>query len=269
MLPRRTYTLTETAEVAGRQGVCCEDGSIWVSGSASLTRYSRDWQILAQNTDPFAGFPAEVNHIGDIDVYRGELYVGAEYFMDGVGRNIQIAVFDAASLTLLRAFPFEPSSGQLECSGIAVDPESGSVWMCSWVGEESGRYLYRYDLATGAYLGRVHLQMPPQWVQGVACYEGELYLTADDGEADLDEPDHLYRARWTPGDTSVTVVLERTFDDVIRQGEIEGLCFDRETGDLLLLCNRGARIILGMPSGFYEGYDREIPEVYRFAAAPR
>ena len=82
MLPRRTYTLTETAEVAGRQGVCCEDGSIWVSGSASLTRYSRDWQILAQNTDPFAGFPAEVNHIGDIDVYRGDARGTSSYFTE-------------------------------------------------------------------------------------------------------------------------------------------------------------------------------------------
>lgn len=49
-----------------------------------------------------------------------------------------------------------------------------------------------------------------------------------------------------------------------RQGEIEGLCFDRKAGQLLLLYNQGARIILGMPSGFYEGYTEEIHEVFLY-----
>ena len=31
-----------------------------------------------------------------------------------------------------------------------------------------------------------------------------------------------------------------------------------------VLLNRGARIVLGMPKGFYPGYDREISEVYRY-----
>jgi len=51
---------------------------------------------------------------------------------------------------------------------------------------------------------------------------------------------------------------------VTRQGEIEGLSFDRANGTFLLLYNRGARIIAGMPSGFYDGYDEEIHEVYLY-----
>ena len=31
-------------------------------------------------------------------MYNNELYIGAEYFMDGVGTNIQIAVYDADTL---------------------------------------------------------------------------------------------------------------------------------------------------------------------------
>jgi hypothetical protein len=185
--------------------------------------------------------------------------------MDGVGKNIQIAVYDGDTLELKRTFPFEAESGQLECSGIAVDPDTKSVWMCSWVGEESGRYLYRYDLETGAYLGKVHMQMPPQWLQGVAYFNGCLYMTADDGTADDNEPDHLYRAKITDGCTYCTVTLERTFDDVTKQGEIEGLTFDKEANNLLLLYNRGARIVLGMPKGFYDGYDREISEVFIYS----
>ncbi len=31
---------------------------------------------------------------------------------------------------------------------------------------------------------------------------------------------------------------------------------------MLVLANRGKRIILGMPTGLYPGYDREIHEIY-------
>ena len=138
------------------------------------------------------------------------------------------------------------------------------IWLCSWADGESSRYLYRYDLVTGAYLGKVHLQPVPQWIQGVACLDGCLFLTADDGTADDGEPDHLYRVDLLPGGTSAAVVLERTFDDVRLQGEIEGLTFDRGRGRLWVLFNRGARIVLGMPQGFYAGYEAELHEVYGF-----
>ena len=71
-------------------------------------------------------------------------------------------------------------------------------------------------------------------------------------------------ANVTDGIDVCTVTLEKTFDDVIKQGEIEGLSFDGKTNRLLVLYNRGARIIQGMPSGFYDGYDREISEVFFF-----
>ncbi|SCW41175.1 hypothetical protein SAMN02910456_00999 [Ruminococcaceae bacterium YRB3002] len=261
-LPAHSYTLKSSVEVKGRQGVCAEGDRYWVSGSATLACYDKDWNLLAFNDDPFTGYEIEVNHIGDIDVYNNELYVGTEYFMDGVGKNIQIAVYDGDTLQLKRTFPFEVTSGQMECSGIAVNPDDRTVWMCSWVGEDSGRYIYKYDLDTGAYLGKVELQMPPQWVQGIAYYDGCFYLTADDGSADDKEPDHLYRTVIADGAACCTVTLERTFDDVTFQGEIEGLTFDKTAGQLLLLYNRGARIVLGMPKGFYEGYDHEISEVF-------
>ena len=58
------------------------------------------------------------------------------------------------------------------------------------------------------------------------------------------------------------ISLGKIFDDVTRQGEIEGLTFDDDRGQLLLLYNRGARIVAGMPTGFYEGYSEEIHEVF-------
>ena len=92
-------------------------------------------------------------------------------------------------------------------------------------------------------------------------------MTADDGDADFDEPDHMYKVN-VSDQTSAQVTLEKTFTEVKRQGEIEGLSMDPETGELLVLFNRGARIVLGMGKGFYPGYDKEIHEVYRYKMTP-
>lgn len=258
----RTYTLDTVHPVDGRQGVCVEGDCYWVSGSTTLTKYDRNWNKIAENTDPFKGYALEVNHIGDIDVYQNELYLGVEYFMDGEGKNIQVAVYDGDTLELKRVFPFRSDTGQLECSGIAVDADSKTVYMSSWIDDESSAYLYMYDLETGDYKGKMQMQPAPKWIQGVAYYDGNLYVTCDDGDADSGSPDHMYRIKISEDGKSGTVVLEKTFDDVTRQGEIEGLTFDSARQEFLLLYNRGARIIAGMPSGFYEGYDHEIHEVF-------
>ncbi len=106
------------------------------------------------------------------------------------------------------------------------------------------------------------MQPAPKWIQGVACHEGDLYVTADDGDADCDEADNLYRLVLSSDGVTAEAVPERAFHDVIKQGEIEGLCFDEKNHQFLLLYNRGAKIVLGMPRGFYEGYTEEIHEVY-------
>ena len=266
-LPKYDYTLVGTFEVKGRQGVCTDGEFYYVSGSKALYKYDKKGNLLQPNETPFEGYSIPSNHIGDIDVLDGEIFVSAENFMDGVGKDIQIAIHDAKTLKLKRTFRFEPSSGQEEVSGITVDPDKRSVWMCSWVGEESGRYLYEYSLDTGKFLRKVHLQPVPQWVQGVFYWKGNLYLTADDGTADLDEPDHLYRVNITDK-SYASVVLEKTFTEVKKQGEIEGLTIDPKTGELLVHFNRGARIVLGMGKGLYPGYDREISEVYRYKMTP-
>ena len=147
--------------------------------------------------------------------------------MDGVGKNIQVAVYDGDTLELKRVFPFRADTGQGECSGIAVDPDAGIVYMCSWIDDPSSRFLYLYDLDSGDFKGKLEMQPAPKWIQGTA-----------------------------------EAVPERAFHDVIKQGEIEGLCFDEKNHQFLLLYNRGAKIVLGMPRGFYEGYTEEIHEVY-------
>ena len=157
-LTERSYTLKTSYRVDGRQGVAYGGGYYIVSGSTTLTRYDENFNEVATNKSPFSeGYVNEVNHIGDIDVYDNEIYCGVELFLDGVASNIQIAVYDAETLLLKRTFNFDEASGQTECSGIAVNPVENLVVMCSWADGDSGRYLYLYDLNSGAYVGKVHM----------------------------------------------------------------------------------------------------------------
>ena len=265
--PAYRYTLIDTFEVKGRQGVASDGKYYYVSGSKALYKYDKTGTLIQSNETPFDGYPVAANHIGGIDVFAGEIFVSAENFMDGVGKDIQIAIHDADTLKLKRTFAFEPSSGQQEVSGICVDTDKRTVWMVSWVGEESGRYIYEYSLDTGKYLRKIHLQPVPQWIQGIHYWKGQLFVTADDGNADTDEPDNLYRVE-VSDKTYAPVVQEKIFTEVKRQGEIEAGGIDPGTGEFLVLFNRGSRIVLGMVKGFYPGYDREISEVYRFRMEP-
>jgi len=255
------YKLLRVIEVEGRQGVATDSEGYLVSGNTTLYRYSKSGELLVKNESALNDLEQAANHIGDISVYNGEIFAGIEWFEDGQGKNIQIAVYDARSLNYKRSIPWEPASGQVEVRGVAIDPDNNSIWLSDWV---NGRYLYRYDLQTGAYITRLHLRAPPQWQQGVAWRDGLLYLTADDGDAEEQEVDNLWRVLAETRDTAAYVTNEHVFDKFRRVGEIEGITFDEQAGEMIILANRGKRIVLGMPKGFYPGYDREIHELYVF-----
>jgi len=258
------WVLDRVFEVEGRQGIATDGSRYFVSGSKELFIYSREGEMLLANRNPFQALAKQANHIGDIDVHEGEIYAGVEWFEDGQGREIQIAIYDAETLEYRRSIDWNPESGQVEVSAVAVDPGRGAVWMTDWV---DGRHVYRYDLETGKFAGRLQLRPVPHGQQGITVRGGHLLITADDGDADLGEPDTLWRVDAPTAKPSAFVTLVRTFDEFRRAGEIEGLSVDDANGEIVVLSNRGARIKLGMPSGFYPDYDREIHEVYVFSVA--
>ena len=253
------YRLSRVFPVEGRQGIAADSNYYYVSGSTVLYKYDKQGRLVARNGQPFEGLPLAANHIGDIDVWNGEIYAGIETFEDGKGENIQVAVYDADDLTWKRSIDWEPASGQVEVCGLAVDRDRNMVWMADWI---DGRYLYGYDLATGKYVRKVHLRPVPQWQQGIYMAGGQMLISADDGDADLDEPDNLYIADLRDGKSYAAVLPFRMMSDFRRAGEIEGLTVDPATDELLVLSNRGSRIVLGMVRGFYPGYDSELHEVY-------
>ena len=72
----------------------------------------------------------------------------------------------------------------------------------------------------------------------------------------------MYRVDISESRGTGKVSLEKTFDDVTKPSEIEGLTFDEDLRQFPLLYNKGAKIIAGMPTGFYEGYSEEIHELF-------
>jgi hypothetical protein len=260
------YELARVIEVAGRQGVATDGERYYVSGSTAFYVYSKDGELLASNEEPFVDLEKPANHIGDISVHDGELFAGVEWFVDGRGQDIQIAVYDTATLRYKKSISWDPGSGQVEVSALAVDAANGLVWMTDWV---DGRYVYRYDMATGTYAGKLHLRPVPQWQQGIAAFDGSLYITADDGDAEDDEVDNLWRVAFEPSATAAYVAHEKAFVEFRHVGEIEGLAFDPEASEMVVLANRGERIVLGMPTGLYPGYDREIHELYVYRVFTR
>ena len=263
-----TASLKEVIEVAGRQGVACDGEFYYVSGSTALYKYTLNGDLVLSNENPFSsiteGSPAP-NHIGDIDVYKGEIFAGCEYFMDGEGTNIQVAIYDSETLRYKRSIRWEKESGQVECCGLAVDRKRDLVWMADWV---DGSFLYCYDLADGSYLGKVALNPAPSLQQGIFCLDdGRILISSDDGDADKDEADHIYICQPYKGSgkdltSEATTGIYLNMSCFRRAGEIEGLCVNPLSEELIVLSNRGARIVLGMPKGFYDGYDREIHELY-------
>lgn len=262
--PSFDFQLETIIEVEGRQGVAT-DGKIYVvSGSQALYRYTLNGELLTQNLEPFIDLEGEVNHLGDIAIYDDEVYTGIENFINGRGENIQIAIYDLETLTFKRSIPWEPASGQLEVCGIAIDGSRQTVWLADWL---DGQYLYQYDLESGAYKGKIELDPVPRQIQGIMVRGDRLYLTADDGDADFEKHDHIYSITIPDGDAQDVspVILEKTLDEFKRAGEVEGLCLSPTGDKLTVLLNRGTRINLGMPQGFYPGYNREIHEIYIYS----
>lgn len=261
---KQKYTLDKIIQVEGRQGIATNTTHYFVSSSTALYTYDLEGNLLMQNDDPFVDLPPPINHFGDIGYYDGELYTGVEYFESGRSQNIQIALYDAETLNYTRSWLWDAASGQVDCGAVGIDTDNSLIWMTDWV---NSNYIYKYDLQTGDYVGKLHLRATPLWTQGISAYKGDLYVTADDGDVDRNEPDDLWLI---PGDTledNSTLIqheLAFTAPPLIMMGEIEGLDFNRATNQMIVLSNRGMQIVLGVPTGYYPGYTEEIHDLYVF-----
>ena len=296
------YRLKKVVEVPGRQGIAADKDYFYVSDTRGLYKYDKNWNLVKKRVqtaeDPLFPNPKLANHFGDIDVFDGKIYTGNEKFEFGRGYNIAISVYDANTLEWIEDIPWCAESGQVEVSGLAVDRDKNMIWMSDWV---DSRYVYCYSLETKKYYTKMQCCPMPYWTQGIFIADGKMLFAADDGESTYHIADNLYIADITQvpytglkdgqepeKENPWSVKLDKKGKPVIRQGkiaagamagrlenfremldfrragEIEGLCIDPCTDDLLVLNNRGTQIILGMSQGPFaeEGYTKEIHEIY-------
>ncbi len=267
------YRLKRIIPVMGRQGIAVDEHFYYVSDSKALYKYDKNGNLLTVNKKPFVELKLNANHIGDIDVWNGELYAGVEWFDNGGAKNIQIAVFDANTLQFKHAIEWNAVSGQTEVSGIAVDKKRNMVWMSDW---SDSRYVYCYSLETGKYYTKMQCRPTPYWCQGLFIADSKMLFSADDGDSTFQIPDCIYCAdiSYVPysgikdghaaGAIAGKLNLFREMNDFVRTGEIEGLSIDPVNDDLVVLNNRGLQIVNGMPKEPYidEGYSTEIHELY-------
>ncbi len=282
------YRLKKIIEVKGRQGIAIDENYYYVSCSNALYKYDKQGNLVAENLNPFQDKTTS-NHFGDIDIFNGEIYTSLEWFEYGRGQNIKISIYDAETLQWKRDIPWEPASGQVECSGIAVDRVRNMVWLSDWV---DSRYVYCYSLETGKYYTKMQCRPAPYWCQGIFIADGKMLFAADDGESTFHIADNIYvadiadipytglvkgeqfsvvdfkpvkkKGMVAAGAKAGRLELFREMTDFKRAGEIEGLSIDPTNDDLVVLNNRGVQILLGMMQGPFEeeGYTGEVRELY-------
>ncbi len=256
---QQQWAFRHRVEVVGRQGVACLKAGVIVSSNRLMVRYNRDGEEVARNASPFSDWLPKANHLGDIDVLDGVVYGGVERFKDGRGHHMHVARYDADTLRYKSSFPVAPESGQKELSGVAADPVKDLLWLSDW---SDGAWLYRYQASTGAYLGKMGLAPALVGVQGLTIDRDGLLLAADDGDADHHQPDHVWRVSPRAGEGPVKPTSILALTDVVRSGEIEGLCVTRDGAQLVVAHNRGTRIVGGKFKGLYPGYSREFSELH-------
>ena len=254
-----TFELQKVVTVKGRQGIAADANFFYVSGSKSLYKYTRDWELVNENLTPFSKLKDSVNHIGDIDLIENKIVAGCEYFEGNDAKNLQVVFYDSHTLEKVKVIRLDPISGQKEICGLAFDRTRNIIWTADWL---DGDYLYQYSIS-GKYLGKIKIIPPPKYQQGLYFFNKQILLTADDGNANLEEHDNLYSVLISDSTkASADVIWSKTFYEFKRTGEIEGLYVLEKEKLFLVLFNRGTRVVNGIPVGFYPGYEQEIHEVY-------
>lgn len=206
--PAPVAELTEEVAVAAayRQGLArVDDGWIF---STRLSLYRVD-ESLARTVENLEAIPADLaaqgyDHIGDVDVADGVLYVPLEQPDYALGEQLLLQ-YDAATLEPLDTPPLALPLAHF--AFVAVD--DGVVWTMSDFDDDDT--VLRFDLESGEALEPIVLSRRLQRVQGGDVADGFLWLSADD------EGDGLYRVDPASGTVDRIGALSRP------DGEGEGI----------------------------------------------
>jgi hypothetical protein len=196
---QETFT---SPNVSCHQGYTTDGTNHYTIDTQSICKRADDpqWSIIVSNTAPFDGLP-NLQHLGDGDYHNGKLYIVGEWWSWYCNfSNQSILVFDADTLTRLEVHDI--SAQQHEVSGCCVVPEEGSNGVIYVTSYCDGSRLFKYDLATFAFVGTLPLSRSINSIQGVTTHNGTFYISSDAGAiftADANGNVNLFYTTTLPG----------------------------------------------------------------------
>jgi acyl-CoA thioesterase I len=175
--PALTPPLVAVSPVKAIQGYATDGSVHYMFSTNDIAAYDNDWKPLWDNKSPFDGMPPGVGHVGDGDVYQGEIYAPVETY-NSCDDNTQqrIAIYDAKDGAFKR---FVDLSGYgHEVSSVTIVPSTQAMVVSSFC--ESDR-VYTYDLKTMKPLAPIMLSSPITKIQGIGWSEKwqQFAITSD------------------------------------------------------------------------------------------
>lgn len=175
--PTLTPPLVAVSPVKATQGYATDGSVHYMFSTNEIAAYDKDWQPLWSNKTPFEGMPAGPGHVGDGDVYQGDIYAPVEAY-NSCDDNTQqrIAIYDAKDGAFKR---FIDLSGYgHEVSSVTVVPSTQTMVVSSFC---DAYRVYPYDLKTMKPLDPIALSSPITKIQGIAWSEqrGQFAITSD------------------------------------------------------------------------------------------
>jgi Chitobiase/beta-hexosaminidase C-terminal domain len=178
-------------DLGATEGVATDpDGNVYVSSQTLLSAYDSNWRLKWTNTNPIAGMPATVNHLGDIEYSGGYIYAPAESW-NGCGNFAPtlLAVYSASTGRLI-TWSDITADGH-EASAVAAVPGSDQVVVTSYCPGQGGyTTLWSYDLnalitnppgSLLTYDNTITMSTPIPLMQGISwnANDNEFAVTAD------------------------------------------------------------------------------------------
>jgi acyl-CoA thioesterase-1 len=175
--PALTPPLVAVSPVKALQGYATDGSVHYMFSTGEIAAYDSDWKLLWDNKAPFDGMPAGVGHVGDGDVYRGEVYAPVESYNSCDDNSRQgIAIYGATDGAFKRYIDL--SGYGHEVSSVTIVPSTQSMVVSSFC--DSYR-VYAYDLKTMKPLAPIVLSSPITKIQGIGWSEKrqQFAITSD------------------------------------------------------------------------------------------
>jgi len=175
--PALTPPLVAVSPVKAIQGYATDGSVHYMFSTNEFAAYDKNWQLIWTNKTPFEGMPDPVSHIGDGDVYQGNIYVPVELY-NSCDDNTQqhIAVYNTKEGAFMDYIDL--SSYGHEVSSATVVPSTHTLVVSSFC---DPYHVYRYDLKTWKPLDPITLSSPIPKIQGIAWSEKrqQFAITSD------------------------------------------------------------------------------------------